>query len=39
VKRDLARGYISAETAAKIYNLSIADIAEVEAVVAKGDMI
>jgi N-methylhydantoinase B len=39
VKRDLARGYISAETAANIYNLSVADIAEVEAVVAKGDMI
>ena len=39
VKRDLARGYISAETAAKDYNLSSADIAEVEAIVAKGDTI
>lgn len=39
VKRDLARGYISAETAAKDYNLSAADIAEVEAAVARGDMI
>ena len=37
VKRDLARGYISAETAAKDYNLSEADIAEVEAAVARGD--
>ena len=39
VKRDLARGYISAETAAEDYNLSSADIAEVEAIVAKGDTI
>lgn len=39
VKRDLARGYISAETAAKDYNLSAADIAEVEAAVARGDTI
>ena len=39
VKRDLARGYISAETAAKDYNLSSAEIAEVEAIVAKGDTI
>ena len=38
VKRDLARGYISAQTAAKDYNLSAADIAEVEAAVARGDM-
>jgi N-methylhydantoinase B len=37
VKRDLARGYISAETAAKDYNLSAADIAEVEAAIARGD--
>jgi len=37
VKRDLARGYISAETAARDYNLSAADIAEVAAAVAKGD--
>lgn len=39
VKRDLARGYISAETAARDYNLSAADIAEVEAAVARGDSI
>jgi N-methylhydantoinase B len=39
VKRDLARGYISAATAAETYNLSDADIAEVEAAVARGDMI
>ena len=37
VKRDLARGYISAETASKNYNLSAADIAEVQAAVALGD--
>ncbi|MFT7440094.1 MAG: N-methylhydantoinase B [Sulfitobacter sp.] len=39
VKRDLARGYISAETAANDYNLSAADIADVEAAVARGEMI
>jgi N-methylhydantoinase B len=39
VKRDLARGYISAETASKNYNLSTADIAEVQAAVARGDTI
>ena len=39
VKRDLARGYISAETVANDYNLSAADIAEVEAAVARGDAI
>ncbi|MEO9823003.1 MAG: hydantoinase B/oxoprolinase family protein [Paracoccaceae bacterium] len=39
VKRDLARGYISAETAANDYNLSAADIAEVETSVARGDAI
>ncbi len=39
VKRDLARGYISAETAARDYNLSAADIAEVEAAVARGENI
>ena len=39
VKRDLARGYISAETAARDYNLSAEDIARVEASVAKGDTI
>ena len=37
VKRDLARGYISAETAAKDYNLTAKDIAEVEATIARGD--
>ena len=39
VKRDLARGYISAETASKNYNLSTADIAEVQAAVVRGDTI
>ena len=39
VKRDLARGYISAETAAHEYNLSASDIADVEAAVARGDTI
>ena len=39
VKRDLARGYISAEAAARDYNLSAADIAEVQAAVARGDTI
>ena len=39
VKRDLARGYISAETAADDYNLSRADIEDVEAAVARGDAI
>ncbi|KEJ90132.1 hydantoinase B/oxoprolinase family protein [Sulfitobacter donghicola] len=38
VKRDLARGYISAETAAKEYGLSDAEIAQVAAAVAKGDV-
>ncbi|MEM8979774.1 MAG: hydantoinase B/oxoprolinase family protein [Pseudomonadota bacterium] len=37
VKRDLARGYISAETAQEDYNLSPEDIAEVEAAVARGE--
>lgn len=37
VKRDLARGYISAETAADHYQLSARDIAEVEAAIARGD--
>lgn len=37
VKRDLARGYISAETAANDYDLSAADIADVEAAVVRGD--
>jgi N-methylhydantoinase B len=37
VKRDLARGYISAETAAQVYGLSAADIDEVEVAIAKGE--
>ena len=39
VKRDLARGYISAETAARDYNLSASDISDVEAAVARGDQV
>jgi N-methylhydantoinase B len=39
VKRDLARGYISAEAATQDYNLSAADIVDVETIVAKGDTI
>ena len=39
IKRDLARGYISAKTAAQDYNLSVAEIDEVQATVAKGKMI
>jgi N-methylhydantoinase B len=37
VKRDLARGYISAETAAKDYGLSADDIAAVQAAISKGE--
>ncbi|UWR21185.1 hydantoinase B/oxoprolinase family protein [Sulfitobacter sp. S190] len=37
IKRDLARGYISAQTAAADYNLSAEDIADVEAAIARGD--
>ncbi|MEM7547948.1 MAG: hydantoinase B/oxoprolinase family protein [Pseudomonadota bacterium] len=37
VKRDLARGYISAATAARDYGLSDEDIAAVEAAVLNGD--
>ncbi len=37
VKRDLARGYISAATAIKDYNLSKAEIEEVMAAVERGD--
>ncbi len=37
VKRDLLRGYISAETAAKDYGLGADDIAAVQAVIAKGE--
>ena len=36
IKRDLARGYISAETAAKEYGLSTDEIAAVETAVAQG---
>jgi N-methylhydantoinase B len=37
VKHDLARGYISAETASNDYNLSAADIADVAMRVARGE--
>ncbi len=37
VKSDLARGYISSETARRDYGLSTADIAAVQAAVAKGE--
>lgn len=37
VKRDLARGYISAETAAQDYGLSPEDIAAVQAAITKGE--
>jgi N-methylhydantoinase B len=36
VRRDLARGYISAQTAATVYGLSAEDIADVEAAAAQG---
>ncbi len=39
VKRDLARGYISAETAARVYGLPASEITEVEAAVRKGNVI
>ena len=39
VMRDLARGYISAQTAAQDYNLSAQDIADVAAAIARGDSI
>lgn len=39
VIRDLARGYISAETAVKDYGLSKDDIAAAEAAIVKGEMI
>ncbi|MFK7942765.1 MAG: hydantoinase B/oxoprolinase family protein [Paracoccaceae bacterium] len=39
VKRDLARGYISADTAAQDYGLSADDIAAVQSAVARGDEI
>jgi N-methylhydantoinase B len=37
VKRDLARGYISARTAIEEYGLSADAVAEVEEAVAKGE--
>jgi N-methylhydantoinase B len=39
VKRDLARGYISEQTATEDYNLSAQDIANVKAAVARGEAI
>ncbi len=39
VKRDLARGYISEQTATEDYNLSAQDIADVKAAVARGEAI
>lgn len=39
VRRDLARGYISKQAAEQIYGLSQEDIAEVEDMVRRGDMI
>ena len=37
IKRDLARGYISAETARRDYGLSDADVSEVQDGVARGE--
>jgi len=37
VKRDVARGYISAQDAMAVYNLSAQDVAQIEAAVARGD--
>lgn len=37
IRRDLARGYISAATAADVYGLSAADIAAVAAAVTRGE--
>ena len=39
VRRDLVRGYISAETAAKNYGLSEEEIAAIETAVTKGDAV
>nr|MDE1131867.1 hydantoinase B/oxoprolinase family protein [Ascidiaceihabitans sp.] len=39
VKRDLARGYISAETAAHDYGMTQQDIEAVQTAVAKGEMV
>ncbi|MEM9435042.1 MAG: hydantoinase B/oxoprolinase family protein [Pseudomonadota bacterium] len=38
VKRDLARGYISAEAASREYGLSTDEIEEIQALVANGDL-
>jgi N-methylhydantoinase B len=38
VKRDLARGYISAKTAIEVYGLSEADIAAVQLMIDQGEM-
>ena len=37
VRRDLARGYISAETAARDYGLGAEEIREIEAAIRKGE--
>jgi N-methylhydantoinase B len=37
IKRDLARGYISAKAAMRDYGLTAADVAAVEAQVTKGE--
>jgi N-methylhydantoinase B len=37
IRRDLARGYISAEAAARDYGLSAEDIAEVDALIRRGE--
>jgi N-methylhydantoinase B len=37
IKRDLARGYISAQSAAQDYGLSASDIALIDAAIANGD--
>ena len=39
IKRDLARGYITVETAARVYGLSDGEIAQVQLAVAKGEAV
>ena len=39
VKRDLARGYITAETAERDYGMAKGDIAAIQAAVAKGEVV
>jgi len=39
VRRDLARGYITADTAASVYGLSATDIAQIEDAVNRGEAI